>query len=64
MQGEAYLKVLYDDPAFSPIRASHEARQTRERKRFLDIVCTDNPYVAVWQPAEGICEQFAAAGGN
>ena len=63
-QGEAYLKVLYDDPAFAPIRASHEARQTRERKRFLDIVCTDNPYAAVWQPEEGTCERFAASRGN
>jgi len=61
---EAYLQVLYDDPGFAPIRASQEARQRRERDRFLDIVCTDNPYSAVWQPAEGTCEQFAAAGGN
>ena len=64
LQSEAYLQVLYDDPGFAPIRASQEARQARERDRFLAIVCTDNPYVAVWQPAEGICEQFAAAGGN
>jgi len=61
---EAYLQVLYDDPAFAPIRASQEARQARERKRFLAIVCIDNPYAAVWQPAEGTCEQYAAAGGN
>ena len=58
----AYLQVLYDDPGFAPIRASQEARQARERKRFLDVVCTDNPYAAVWQPAEGTCEQFAADG--
>ena len=63
-QSEAYLQVLYDDPGFAPIRASQEARQARERKRFLDIVCTDNPYAAVWQPAEGTCERFAAIVGN
>ncbi|MCH7829491.1 MAG: tetratricopeptide repeat protein, partial [Proteobacteria bacterium] len=33
---EAYLQVLYDDPGFAPIRASQEARQKRERDRFLD----------------------------
>jgi len=62
--GLAYLQVLYDDPGFAPIRASQEARQARERERFLDIVCTDNPYLAVWQPEEGTCERFAATGGN
>ena len=61
---EAYLQVLYDDPGFAPIRASQEARQRRDRDRFLDIVCTDNPYAAVWQPEEGTCEQFAATVGN
>ena len=48
--------MLYDDPGFAPIRASQEARQARERERFLAIVCPDNPYAAVWQPAEGTCE--------
>lgn len=61
---EAYLQVLYDDPGFAPIRATQEARQKRERERFLAIVCTDNPYEAVWQPAEGTCEQFAAEAAN
>jgi TolB-like protein len=64
MPREAYLQVLYDDPGFAPIRASQEARQKRERDKFLDIVCTDNPYAAVWQPEEGTCEQFAATVGN
>jgi len=63
-QKEAYLQVLYDDPGFAPIRAMQEARQARERERFLAIVCSDNPYAAVWQPAEGTCERFAVAGGN
>jgi hypothetical protein len=49
------------DPGFAPIRT---AQQARERKRFLAIVCTDNPYEEVWQPAEGMCERFAAESGN
>ena len=61
---EAYLKALYDDPGFAPIRANQEAHQARERKRFLTIVCTDNPYAAVWRPEKGTCERFATAGAN
>ncbi len=61
---EAYLQALYEDPGFAPILARQQARQVRERQRFLSIVCTDNPYEAVWQPAEGTCELLAAAGGN
>jgi len=61
---EAYLQVLYDDPGFAPIREMQEARQIRERNKFLTIVCTDNPYEDVWQPSEGTCEQFAAEGVN
>jgi len=64
MPREAYLQVLYDDPGFAPIRESQEARQAREREKFLAIVCTDNSYAAVWQPAVGTCEDFAATGGN
>jgi TolB-like protein/tetratricopeptide (TPR) repeat protein len=60
MPSEAYLQTLYDDPGFVPIREMQEARQARERDKFLTIVCTDNPYEAVWQPAEGTCERFAA----
>jgi len=60
---EAYLQALYDDPGFAPIRATQEARQKRERERFLAIVCTDNPFAAVWQPAEGTCEKYAPTGG-
>jgi tetratricopeptide (TPR) repeat protein len=63
-QKEAYLQTLYDDPGFAPIRVNQEARQARERERFLAVICTDNPYAAVWQPAEGTCERFTAAGGN
>jgi len=61
---EAYLQTLYDDPGFAPIRANQEARQAGERDRFLAIVCNDNPYAAVWQPAEGTCERFHATSAN
>ncbi len=61
---EAYLQSLYDDPGFASILARQEARQVREREKILAIVCTDNPYEAVWHPEEGTCEQFAAGGGN
>jgi len=60
--GMAYLQSLYDDPGFAPIRARHEARQAREARKFLAAVCTDNPYAAFWQPADGTCEQFSAEG--
>jgi adenylate cyclase len=61
---EAYLQSLYEHPDFAPIRGMQEARQARERERFLAIVCSDNPYAAVWQPAEGTCERFAADDGH
>ena len=59
LPNQAYLQTLYDDPGFAPIIARQEARQARERNRFLAIVCTNNPYADVWQPAEGTCERFA-----
>jgi hypothetical protein len=58
----AYLQALYDDPDFAPILARQQARQARERERFLPIVCDNNPYSAVWQPAEETCERFAPEG--
>jgi TolB-like protein len=63
-QNEAYLQSLYDDPGFAPILARQEARQIREREKVLAVVCTDNPYEAVWKPAEGTCERFATTRGN
>ena len=54
---KAYLKELYEDPDFAPILANQAARQAREHQRFLAIVCNDNPYQEVWQPAAGTCER-------
>ena len=62
LPGEACLQALYDDPGFAPIRGSQEARQARERKRVLDVVCTDSPYSALWRPAEETCERSLEAG--
>lgn len=62
--GEAYLQSLYGHPGFAAIRGMQEARQARERERFLAVICSDNPYAAVWQPAGGTCERFAADDGH
>lgn len=56
----AYLQELYDDPGFERIRLAQEARKTRERQRFLTVVCNDNPYADIWQPLEETCEGFFA----
>jgi tetratricopeptide (TPR) repeat protein len=61
---EAYLQALYRDPDFPRIRGMQEAIQAREQRKFLAIVCGDNPYADFWQPASGTCEHFAAAVGN
>lgn len=55
---EAYLKPLYDDPGFAPILAADETHQTEQRNTFLAIVCTDNPYAAVWLPEESSCAEW------
>jgi TolB-like protein/Tfp pilus assembly protein PilF len=57
---EAYLQAIYDNPGFAPILARQEARQIREREKVLLVVCNDNPYEAVWQPADGTCDRFAS----
>ena len=56
---DAYLQVLYDDSGFAPIRAMQEARQKRERNKFLTIVPA--PAILTWmsgnpprEPANGL----------
>jgi TolB-like protein/Flp pilus assembly protein TadD len=64
LPNEAYLQELYEDPDFQPILRAQEERQTRERERFLAIVCGENPWADVWQPREETCKQFFAAAGQ
>jgi tetratricopeptide (TPR) repeat protein len=54
----AYLQFLYDDPAFGPILEQQTAHQTRQREKFLSVVCSDNPYADVWEPGESRCRGF------
>ncbi|NIP19025.1 MAG: hypothetical protein GWM87_13380 [Xanthomonadales bacterium] len=60
----AYLQSLYDDPGFAPIMALQRERQKRERRKFLDAVCYDNPYNEVWQPSEETCEEYLPNAGG
>jgi TolB-like protein/Tfp pilus assembly protein PilF len=53
----AYLEELYEDPGFTSILAKQVARQSRERERFLEIVCYDNPFEDFWRPAERTCNR-------
>jgi len=62
LPNEAYLQMLHEDPNFAAIRARQKERQASERRKFLSVVCSDNPYEDVWQPAEGTCERFMAEG--
>jgi TolB-like protein len=60
LPNEAYLQPLYADPGFAPILARQKTRQMRERSKVLAVVCENNPYEVVWQPAEETCEKFFA----
>jgi tetratricopeptide (TPR) repeat protein len=64
LPNEAYLQALYDDSGFAPVLAAQRERQKRERDKFLAIVCSDNPYEAVWQPEGETCVRFLAESGN
>jgi len=55
---QGHLQSLYDNPGFAPILAIQESHQERERKRLLEVVCSDNPYAAFWRPEPGTCEEF------
>jgi TolB-like protein len=59
-----FQESRFRDPDFALILERQKAQETRERKRVLAVVCNDNPYAVVWQPAEETCEQFAASSEN
>ena len=50
-----FLGFIYDDAAFAPILAKQEVARTREREKFLSVVCVDNPYSDVWVPLPSTC---------
>lgn len=52
----AYLQFLYADPELAPVFERQRAHVLGERQKFLQAICPDNPYAAVWQPVEGTCE--------
>jgi tetratricopeptide (TPR) repeat protein len=54
----AYLQTLYENPGFLPIKAQQKAHRAHEREQFLAVVCRENPYQEVWQPAEETCQRF------
>jgi tetratricopeptide (TPR) repeat protein len=58
----AFQQAMYQDPGFAPILEGQRARQAREREKVLAVVCTNNPYAAVWQPTEETCAQYMPAG--
>jgi TolB-like protein/Tfp pilus assembly protein PilF len=53
-----YMPDLYAHPQFQRIVSVHEERQAGERQRFLEIVCSDNAYSDIWQPADETCAEF------
>jgi TolB-like protein/Flp pilus assembly protein TadD len=55
---QAYLQFLYDDPEFQKVLSKQRAHQTREREKFLTVVCSNNPYADVWQPTLESCQAF------
>ena len=59
--GSAFNEERYQSPEYAEIFAMQEARQARERKRVLDVVCNDNPYAAVWDPMPETCEAHLVA---
>ena len=52
---QARYRFVHDDPGFTRILNIQQVRADLERQKFLDVVCNDNPYSAVWQPSAGTC---------
>jgi len=53
----AFQQALFQDPGFIPILERQRIRQARERRKLLAVVCHDNPYASVWQPAPETCQE-------
>jgi tetratricopeptide (TPR) repeat protein len=53
---QAYLEELRSDPAFAPLLAQQQAKQSVEREKFLGVMCgLDNPVPNFWRPSEKAC---------
>jgi tetratricopeptide (TPR) repeat protein len=52
---QARYRFVHDDPGFTRILNMQQERSDLERQKFLNVVCNDNPYSAVWQPSTGTC---------
>jgi TolB-like protein len=50
-----FQDAMYAEPEIVEVLEIQAGWAERERKRLLDIVCTDNPYASVWQPTEETC---------
>ncbi len=50
-----FLNELYNDSAFARTLAMQKATQERERRKFLHVVCNDNPFKRVWEPTASAC---------
>ena len=54
----AFQESLGRDPLFRKLLEKQAARQARERKKVLDVVCVDNPYAGTWDPLDETCEDY------
>jgi TolB-like protein/DNA-binding winged helix-turn-helix (wHTH) protein len=54
---DASYDLFRDEPVFVEILERQARRQARERTRFLTVVCNNNPYAGVWEPATNTCQK-------
>jgi tetratricopeptide (TPR) repeat protein len=53
---QAFLKELRSDPDFTPLLEKQHEKQSREREKFLAVMCgLDNPVPNFWRPSERAC---------
>jgi len=55
---KSYQLAMYQDPGFIEIIKKQKSHQAREREKVLGVVCNNNSYSAVWQPARATCARF------
>jgi TolB-like protein/Tfp pilus assembly protein PilF len=52
-----YQRAMYLEPGFAAILERQRNRQAREQRKLLAVVCNNNPYASVWQPASETCSK-------